>query len=644
MLNSTKNVVLVVDDDPNNLKVLFVFLKESGFKVLVAKDGESAIEKLQEILPDIILLDVMMPGIDGFETCHRLKASVVTKDIPVIFMTALTDRVDKVKGLSLGAVDYITKPFQQEEVLARLQLHLRLRNLTKTLEEQNVLLKQEIEARKEAEAALQKLASELEQRVASQTAELRQAYEELQQAQVQLLQREKKLGYDAFHDALTGLPNRSWFTNRLQQAIDLSYRCDEYLYAVLFIDIDRFKVVNDSLGHLVGDELLKSVARQLQASLRHTDAVARFGGDEFVILLEPIKDLDEPNKVAERLQGQLRQPFDLNGYEVFTEISIGIILSAMGYKRPEDVLRDADIAMYYAKSQGRGRYEIFDPAMQTVAIKRLQLENDLRRAISLQEFCVYYQPIVSLSTGQLSGFEALVRWHHTSGQIYLPAEFIPVAEETGLIDEIGWFVLQEACRQVGIWQQQFPKTPPLTINVNLSAVQLKQASLLTRIEEILQQTHFPSYHLKLEITESCILETASREEKILKQLKALGIQLCIDDFGTGYSSLSRLHEFPIDTLKIDRSFVNHIGAGHSGVEIVQTIVTLARSRGMDIVAEGIETPTQLEKLRELGCEFGQGYLFSKAVESEMATELLGKQFFEVCASEEGAIATEEFQQ
>jgi diguanylate cyclase (GGDEF)-like protein len=623
MVNQKDKVILIVDDNPNNLKLLFDFLKESGFKVLVAKDGESAIEKLQEVSPNIILLDVMMPGIDGFETCYRLKASVATKDIPVIFMTALTDRVDKVKGLSLGAVDYITKPFQQEEVLARVQLHLRLRNLTKTLEDQNVLLKEEIEARREAEAALQKLTSELEERVASQTAELRQACNELQQAQVQLLEREQKLGHDAFHDALTALPNRAWFMNRLQQAIDLSYRREDYLYAVLFIDLDRFKVVNDSLGHLVGDELLKSVARQLQASLRHTDAVARFGGDEFVLLLEDIKDIDEPTRVAERIQNQLRQPFNLNDYEVFTEISIGIIVSTMGYDRPEDVLRDADIAMYYAKAQGRGRYEVFDPAMQTVAMTRLQLENDLRRAIALQEFCLHYQPIVSLSTGQLSGFEALVRWDNPSGRIYPPAEFIPVAEETGLINELGWWVLQEACHQISIWQQQFPQTPPLAINVNLSGVQLKQVNLLNRIEEILQQTGIPSYCLKLEITESCILETVSREEKMLKQLKALGILLCIDDFGTGYSSLSRLHEFPIDTLKIDRSFVSRIGADNSGVEIIQTIVTLARSRGMDIVAEGIETPTQLQKLGELGCELGQGYLFSQPVDSFKATELLG---------------------
>src|SRR6476469_9175188 len=334
MLNQKDNVILIVDDNPNNLKLLFDFLKESGFKVLVAKDGESAIEKLQEVSPNIILLDVMMPGIDGFETCYRLKASVATKDIPVIFMTALTDSVDKVKGLSLGAVDYITKPFQQEEVLARVRLHLRLYYLSKTLAEQNVLLKQEIDARRETEAALQMLSQELEQRVTERTLKLTQALYELQQTQIQLLQREEQLVHDAFHDTLTGLPNRAWFMNRLQFVIELALNSQDYLYAVLFIDLDRFKVVNDSLGHLVGDELLKTVARKLQASLRHTDTVARFGGDEFVILLEEIKDVNEATAVAERIQKQLRMPLNFNNYQVFTEVSIGIILSTTGYERP----------------------------------------------------------------------------------------------------------------------------------------------------------------------------------------------------------------------------------------------------------------------------------------------------------------------
>ncbi|MFB2969771.1 EAL domain-containing protein [Aerosakkonema sp. BLCC-F183] len=635
MENPKQELILVVDDHPANLKLLFSFLKSSGFKVLVAENGESAIEKLNEVSPNLILLDIMMPGIDGFETCRRLKASVATKDIPVIFMTALTDNINKIKGLSIGAVDYITKPFQQEEVLARVKLHLKLRSLTKTLEAQNQLLKQEIAARISAETELQKLTQELEQRVAERTSELTDAMQDLQKTQIQLLQREEKLGRFAFQDSLTDLPNRAWFMNRLAQAIQTARERQDYLYAVLFIDLDRFKVVNDSLGHLLGDELLKSVSRKLQACLRHTDTVARFGGDEFVILLSDIKDISEATKIADRIQKELKQPFQLNDYKVFTEVSIGIILSSTGYDRPEDALRDADAAMYRAKAKGKGRYEVFDPTMQTLAMARLQLENDLRRAIDLlpcsstasasQEFCLYYQPIVCLSTGKLSGFEALLRWDHPSLGLISPDRFIPIAEETRLIDDLGWWVLQEACRQLKIWQEQFPQKPPLAINVNFSAVQIKQVDLLHRIEEILREAAIPITSLKLEITESCILETLDWEEKTLKQLKALGINLCIDDFGTGYSSLSRLHEFPIDTLKIDRSFVSRIASDKDDTQIVQTIVTLARSRGMDIVAEGIETLFQLQKLQELGCDFGQGYFISMPVDKETATELLARE-------------------
>lgn len=622
-MNSTSNnLILVVDDHPNNLKVLFSLLKEAGFKVLVAKDGESALEKLQEVLPDLILLDVMMPGIDGFETCRQLKESVTTKDIPVIFMTVLSDEENKVKGLSAGAVDYITKPFQQEEVLARVRLHLKMRNLTKTLEDQNVLLKQEIEKRTAVEAELRQLTQELEQRVAKRTAELTQALHQLQKTQVQLLQKEEKLQYDAFHDSLTNLYNRAWFMQRLERSINVASKLEDYLYAVLFIDLDRFKIVNDSLGHLVGDELLKRIAHKLKTSLERTDSVARFGGDEFVILLEDIKGVNEVTAVAERIQQELRIPLQLNDYEVFTEVSIGITLGTSSYSRPEEVLRDADVAMYHAKARGRGRYEVFSPEMQTLAVARLHLENDLRKATAQNEFCLYYQPIVSLSTGELSGFEVLLRWHHPLKGWISPDQFIPVAEETGLILPIGLWVLQEACRQLSIWQQQFPHKSHLTLNVNCSALQLKQANLLEQFEQILQETGISRTCLKLEITESCILETVSWEAQVLKQLKDLGIQLCIDDFGTGYSSLSRLHEFPIDSLKIDRSFVSRIELESNDIQVIQTIVTLARIRGMDLVAEGIETPFQLKKLQDLGCEFGQGYLFSRPVDSQQAAQLL----------------------
>jgi diguanylate cyclase (GGDEF)-like protein len=602
-----KSIVLVVDDHASNLAVLSDYLEQVGFEVWVASDGESALQAVEYEAPDIILLDIMMPFLDGFETCRRLKANPRTKDIPLIFMSALSETVDKVKGLSLGAVDYITKPFQHEEVLVRLRLHLKMSILTKRMEEKNSLLSE--------------LTSQLEHRVEARTAELKSAMHELQNAYLELLAKEDKLRYDAFHDSLTGLPNRTWFINQVNRVIELANLNSDYLYAVLFIDLDRFKVVNDSLGHLVGDELLKIAAKRLQDCVPETDIVARLGGDEFIILLEAIRDMNQAISTADRILEQLRLPFIFDKYEIFTGASIGITFSTMGYDRAVDAIRDADVAMYQAKIKGKGCYEVLTKAIQTQAANRLQLENELRKAIELEEFCLYYQPIVSLSTGHLLGFEALVRWQRAFGELVSPAKFIPLAEEIGAINSLGWWIFQEACRQLCLWQQQFPQALGLTLNVNVSPVQLKQANLVERMQKIVEATGISSSCLKLEITESCFLEASTCEATMLKQLKSQGIKLCIDDFGTGYSSLSRLHEFPIDTLKIDRSFVSRISAGKSD-GIVETIVTLAHSFGMDVVAEGIETLEQLEKLCSLGCELGQGYLFSKPVDSQTATQLL----------------------
>jgi diguanylate cyclase (GGDEF)-like protein len=410
------------------------------------------------------------------------------------------------------------------------------------------------------------------------------------------------------------------FMQLLDHAMHLSQRHPNRFYAVLFIDLDRFKMINDSLGHTLGDELLKSVAQRLQTCVRDSDTVARFGGDEFAILIEELVEVDEAIEVAKRIHNHFSSPFNIQGYEMFTTMSIGIAPSTILYQQASHVLRDADTAMYHAKAQGRNRYAVFDPEMQTQVTARLQLESDLRRAIETQEFCLYYQPIISLSTGSLRGFEALVRWNHPQRGMISPMEFIPVAEETGLIIPLGWWVLQEACHQLSQWLSQFRSVPPLVMNVNLSAIQLKQVELLEKLEKVLQETRIPRNCLKLEITESCILETSTSEAQRLKQLKDLGIGLCIDDFGTGYSSLSRLHEFPIDTLKIDRSFVQSLST--SSGETVRMIVTLAHSLEMDVVAEGIETTAELEALKGLGCEFGQGYLFSPPVNSQTAGEWL----------------------
>ncbi|NET34971.1 MAG: EAL domain-containing protein, partial [Cyanothece sp. SIO1E1] len=454
--------------------------------------------------------------------------------------------------------------------------------------------------------------------------QLEKSLQELRQAQDQLMQTTEQLEHDAFHDALTELPNRRWFMHRVEHLIRFSGNQRSHLYAVLLIDLDDFKVVNDSLGHILGDELLKHVAHRLDNCLRSTDTIARLGGDEFAILLERVNDVDEVTRITDRIQKQLTQPFALNGHEVFSQVSIGIALNESKYERPEDLLRDADTAMYHAKAMGKGRYSVFVPAMQTQLMTRLRLERDLRRALELQEFCLHYQPIVSLSTGHLIGFEALMRWYHPSQGWISPAEFIPIAEETGLINAMGLWALEAACHQLKLWQNQLRSSSSLVMNVNLSAQQLKPINLVEQIRNLLQEQELNPSCLKLEITESCILESVSTQAKLLGELRELGLKLCIDDFGTGYSSLSRLHEFPIDTLKIDRAFVRRIDSSTGGAQIIQTIVSLAHSLGMDVVAEGIETPAQLAGLQTMGCELGQGYLFSKPVDSTRATELVAE--------------------
>lgn len=431
-----------------------------------------------------------------------------------------------------------------------------------------------------------------------------------------------KLLYDAFHDELTGLPNRALFMDRLEHALARIKRRDDCLFAVLFLDMDRFKIINDSLGHMVGDELITKFAQILVACLRQGDTVARFGGDEFTILLENIQDVGEATQVAERIQKELTLPFVLDKHEVFTTVSIGIALGSSGYYRPEELLRDADIAMYYAKNLGRARYAVFDPVMHTKAVVRLRLETDLRLAVEHQNFQLHYQPIVSLLTGKIRGFEALVRWQHPGRGLLLPAEFISVAEETGLIVPIGWWVLREACRQMCIWQRQFPVKKSLTISVNLSVKQFMQPDLITQVAQILHETNVDPCSLKLEITESVLLENTESATLALRRLKALGIQLCIDDFGTGYSSLSYLHRFPIDILKIDRSFVSSMTVCKQNLQIIQAIMTLANNLGIAVTAEGIETAKQLAQLKALECEFGQGYFFSKPVDSLAASKLI----------------------
>jgi diguanylate cyclase (GGDEF)-like protein len=435
---------------------------------------------------------------------------------------------------------------------------------------------------------------------------------------------EEQLAQQAFYDTLTGLPNRALFMDRLALAVTRQRRRKSSMFSTLFLDVDRFKDVNDSLGHLKGDLLLTAIARRLETCVRPGDTVARLGGDEFTILLDDMRDPADAVQVADRILEQMRMPFVLEGNEVFATVSIGIAPGAH-YDKPEDLLRDADTAMYRAKERGKNCYEVFDSAMHSRAVARLQLETDLRKAIERKEFRVYYQPIVSLVTDGLVGFEALVRWQHPQKGLVTPGEFLPLAEETGLILPIDLWVLREAARQTKDWQDRYAIAKDLRINVNLSTKQFSQPGLVERVKEVLAQTGLDGRHLTLEITESAIMEETQALASLLEQLRKLDIRLYLDDFGTGYSSLGYLHRFPIHSLKIHSSFVGQLGKeAEDPGQLVRTITTLAENMSMGVVAEGVETREQLTKLRDLRCQRVQGYFFSRPLSTADAELLLAK--------------------
>jgi diguanylate cyclase (GGDEF)-like protein/PAS domain S-box-containing protein len=685
--------LLVVDDHETSRTLLCRRLARSGFTTFSADGGEQALEQIGKHGFDVVLLDIMMPDIDGITVLKIIRESYTAADLPVIMVTANNHSEDIVEALECGANDYLTKPLDFPVVLARIRTQVSRKRAEDTLRESEERFALAMRGANDglwdwnlttdemyfsprwkamlgyAEDDIGQTPNEWFNRVAPEDLELlRAAIDAHLSGQTDFFHCEHRMthrdssylwmlsrGLAVFNsngeptrmagsltditarkvaDPVTGLPNRVLFLDRLGHAVEVNKRSHNRIFAVLLLGIDRFKVINDSLGYTAGDQLLVAVSRRLESSLRAEDmvvrygksqSIARLGGDEFAILLENIHQVSDATRVANRLQEVLNVPFELDGQEVYITASVGIALSSDHYTEAEDVVRDAEIAMNRAKIHGKERHAVFDNEMHVRAMDRLQVETDLHQAIQRQDFVVYYQPIVALDTRDICGFEALVRWQHHERGFLTPDAFIPIAEETGLIIPLGGWVLQEACCQMGMWQEQFPQFPSLQISVNLSGKEFFQSDLVARIDTTLRQARLKPSGLKLEITESVIMDNAEMAATMLEQLRTLGTQVSIDDFGTGYCSLSYLHTFPLDVLKVDRSFVSRMGENGTNAEIVRTIVALAHNLGLKVVAEGVETAEDVERLSALGCEYGQGYYFAKPLSAEAATQLLSTQ-------------------
>src|SRR5882762_5500161 len=691
--NALPSRLLIVGDNEMNRDMLARRLTRKGYVVELADNAKELLKRVQRDAVDLVLLDIEMPDISGLDALKTLRSHYSAAELPIIMVTAKSQSDDIVAALDLGANDYLTKPIDFPVAVARIgtQLaHKQAREALKESEERYALAArgsndglwdwnvsanvvhfsprwkamlgyEDGEIGEKPEEWFDRIHDADRERVKEEIAAHQKGLTSHFESEHRMLHREGGFRWmlsrgvavrDAsgkvlrmagsqtditegkVSDPLTGLPNRLLFIDRVGRLVKSTKRHNDQLFAVLFMDLDGFKMINDSMGHLIGDQLLIGVANRLEKCLRSTDTVARIGetftvarlgGDEFTVLLDHIKDPSDAKRAADRMMKALALPFILGGKEVFTSVSIGIALSNSDYEQAEDILRDADTAMYRAKSLGKARYEIFDADMRASVMARLQVEMDLRRALEREEFQNFYQPIVSLAGGEIVGFEALLRWNHpTRGQL-APEEFISVAEETGLIRELGWWNLREACRQMSEWRARGCNYSHLTISVNLSPKQFLQPNLVEDIRNLMHELRMPPGILKLEITESTMMGDPTASVEMLRQIKSLGIGLAIDDFGTGYSSLSYLHHFPLDTLKIDRSFISHMDEREDGTEIARTILPMASNLHLDVVAEGVETFEQLALLKKLECKYGQGFYFSKPLSAEEAASLLTQQ-------------------
>jgi diguanylate cyclase (GGDEF)-like protein/PAS domain S-box-containing protein len=678
--------ILVADDSPDNVLMVGLLLRKAGYRVLTASDGVEAFEAARGGSPLLVVSDVTMPRASGIELCRMLRADAELHAVPILLVSALrVDDASVVEGFGAGADDYLEAPYDPMLLVAkvaRLAERARSEKILRESEERFRLLVEGVrdyaifmldpegrvaswnegaerikgytseeiigehcsrfypedetglwlgvaaaEGREESEGwSVRKdgtrfLANVVTTALRDKAGGLR-GFSMVTRDVTERKMAEQRLLHDALHDGLTGLANRALFMDRLGHAVERARRHRDYAFAVFFLDLDRFKLVNDSLGHLAGDRLLIEVGRRLKSCMRAGDTVARLGGDEFTILLDDTKDSGDALRMAERTQGRLSLPFDLDGHEVFVTASVGIALSTMDYSRPEDILRDANTAMHGAKTVGKSAHKVFDATMHEHARAMLGLETDMRRAVERSEYVLHYQPIVSLETERLTGFEALVRWRHPRRGLLRPGDFLSLAEETGLVIQIDRWVLREACRRTREWQERFHAERLLSVSVNLSARDFSAPNLVEHVRDVLQESGLDARCLKLEITESVLMSDAESVTSTLRRLKELGVELQLDDFGTGYSSLSYLHRFPVDALKIDRSFVSRIGPDGTNSEIARAIVTMAHSLKMSVVAEGVETEAQAAELRSLACEYGQGYLFAGALDDAGAESLI----------------------
>ncbi len=669
-------MILVADDDPMVLFLAKQALTGKSFEVMQAENGEQALELYQQKSPDLILCDVMMPVIDGFELTSSIRAMKGGDQIPIVVMTGLNDARSIRQAYSIGATDYCEKPINWELLPYKIDFILRASSSFNELavsEERYSLIAEgandglwdwdfkddqvyfsprwksmlgfdegdigndpmewierihpddrnrvinELHAHKNAKTAH----FESEYRMKNAEGEFRWmvcrglavrdedgvAYRMIgsQTDNTGRKKAEEKLVFDALHDALTGLPNRVLFLDRLEHCFELSSRRESFRFAVLYLDLNRFKVINDSLGHLLGDRVLVEIGSRINRVTRKGDTLSRLGGDEFAILCEEIDDITVVTHLAERIHQELSRPIELGGQLMTVDCSIGITESSFGYERPEDMLRDADTAMYRAKSSADSPYEIFDSTMHERAMHALQIESDLRQALEAEEFEVHYQPIVNIEQEAVSGFEALVRWNHPKLGLLFPDDFLEIAIESRLIVPLGRWVLAQACVQMQSWKEQWEEAAEWSISVNLSAPELARPDLATAVFSIIDGCGLDPRYLKLEITETSLVKNSEHVLETMNALRARDIRLSIDDFGTGYSSFNYLHQFPFDELKIDRTFFTELDSRSDKKQIVNAIVTLAHNLGMTVVAEGSASTAIYENLRDASCEYAQGY-------------------------------------